>query len=264
MSHDGYQIKLNRILDAVNRLEHLIELRLPTDAAGDGSECHFPTDCWPRRLEVLQLSLKMCTHEHWWSEFFTSLPATLETLIISEFHSYHSFYICKDLQGSAKSIKNLELGRAKDDDYLAHLPFFLARFPSITKLSVPVTMRIALSDAPLNRWFDDDMWKTLYHPGGAMTNIDRKIQRDSLLEELTFSQPPTSVAFGFRGSMRLDVFFLKAIVESFPLLKTLRIPTGSITTLVGDDNQDELYNMCQVLDDRAPADRLQYAGIFQD
>ncbi|KAK5065295.1 hypothetical protein LTR84_001133 [Exophiala bonariae] len=268
LSHDGYQIKLNRILDSVSRLEHLIELRLPTDAAGDGAECHFPTGCWPKRLEVLQLSLKMCIYVHlhvrWWDEFLSSLPASLGTLIIPDFLSYHSFYICKDIQVSAKSITRLELGRAKDDDCIAHLPYFLACFPSLTTLTVPVTIRIALADLNLDHWFDDDMWETLYHPGGALANSDQSIQRNSLVKELTFSLPPTSVAFGFHGSINMDVFFLKAIVASFPLLQRVNIPIGSIKILDEDDNQDELQEICQILESRAPSDESQYAGIFQD
>lgn len=195
----------------------------------------------------------------WWDEFFDSLPETLQTFIIPECYSYVPLFIFKDLQRSAKSITAFEIGRSSDDGEIVSLHHLLSRFPATTALTVPATMKIALEDHTLGFWADEESWESLYIP--STTKI---VQKYSLVEELTFSRPPISVAFGFRGSINLKGFFLKAIVASFPLLRRLNIPKESIDFTDKDEDDEELSELCEVLESRASPDQLQNAGIFMD
>jgi len=234
---------LNRILESLNRLEYLTDLKLPPDAAGDGSQCKFNPGCWPSQLAHLQLSLKMCKHTGWWDELFESFPTTLETLIIPNCYSYDPFWNFRDLREFATSIKRLEIGTPLVDLELLPLHQVISRFPSLTMLTLPVTIS----------------WREEGDIGGlsGSPSLD-DIAKGSLLEVLTFSRPLLPLGFGFGDAHTMDIELLRAVVTRFPLLQRVNVPNEAVDLA----DEAEMTKLSEVLEERAPSDKIHSAGIF--
>lgn len=174
----------------------------------------------------------------WWDELFESLPPTLETLIIPECYSYVPFWTFKDLKGFANSIKRLEIGKPSIDLEVLALHHVISRFPALTMLTLPVT--ISLEE-------EDNIESLPMSPG-----------KGSLVEVLTFARPLVPLGFGFNGSPLVKIDLLGTMVTKFPLLQRVNVPNESVKLA----DEAEMTRLSEVLEERAPSDKVHSAGIF--
>jgi hypothetical protein len=193
----------------------------------------------------------MCKYMGWWDELFESLPATVQTLIIPECYSYVPFEIFRDLKGSARSIQRLEIGRPLVDLETFALHHFISRFPAVTTLTLPVT--IALETDAVGILDGEDNIGSSSAPPRL-----KHVEKDSLVEVLTFARPLVVPAFGFDGSLALEIDFLKTMVTKFPLLRRLNVPQESVKHA----DEEELVELSELLEGRASSEKIRHAGIF--
>ncbi|EXJ86400.1 hypothetical protein A1O3_03351 [Capronia epimyces CBS 606.96] len=242
LSTDHYDIGLPRLLHAMENLDQLIFLKLPRNGLWMQVK---PESRWPKNLQCLQLSHRLCETEDRWATLFNTWPDTLTSLKVVQCYLYWSFQCLWKCPSPARSIRHLSIGPSIRGGGLP-LGAIVHAFPALTTLELPV------------------------HIGTHMTAMYE--EDPSGVGYIRFSMPPMSpqhpletitlTDHGHPTEPKLDdmIEIFDVYVDRFPRLRRINLAQNHFNVVAG--NESFFKVLSKALEDRAdPADKYR-AGVF--